>query len=442
MKTCNKKRGGCLENCVFKRRIWTNIIKVIVFVILNCVALTINYFYIDQYVAYSKNTLNCIVLVYDVTCFIYVNNKLRDFKKNNYLWKKLFGMREKDILKSWYEKNWIIYIFFVFGNICVGLSGNCVLKIIGIINVLLIFNMMVLFAYCTGFKRAYMSKIFCLVCIIWMAIMTINILGIVVKSQSIDDFLNKLSLSLPMMIFLFVFNNKTIAMSVVLFFINIVMMWELKRLDNSAYEEVDLKYFKMNFVKRPYKLAVFKSGFVSRNLSLFLVNKKTVYFIITYLGYFYLSWNLAYNESVFMVITIVGIIIVGGCVDFLFHADAENKMWYRSFGETYVAFLVKKLVVEFLIQLPILCLFLINSIIFNYDWITIAFLIIYSILYGVAWALFFSSYYLDMKKSYVKFEIIRIMIAMILIINPITCFFMNIYWYKRGERRWKKYVGY
>ena len=66
---------------------------------------------------------------------------------------------------------------------------------------------------------------------------------------------------------------------------------------------------------------------------------------------------------------------------------------------------------------------------------------VYSMLYGLGWVLYFVSYYVDMRERYVKFELVRMYVVMLLIINPVTNLLMCPYWYKTGKRRWTVYVG-
>ena len=65
----------------------------------------------------------------------------------------------------------------------------------------------------------------------------------------------------------------------------------------------------------------------------------------------------------------------------------------------------------------------------------------YSLLYGLGVVLYFSSYYIDMREHYVKFELVKMCFVMLLIINPVTNLLICPYWYKKGKRRWSVYVG-
>ena len=103
-------------------------------------------------------------------------------------------------------------------------------------------------------------------------------------------------------------------------------------------------------------------------------------------------------------------------------------------------FLRKKMIGEIQIQFVIVITYLICALINRYDISIVCMIMIYTVSCGICWVTYFSSYYVNMQRNYMTFEMIKLYVIMIVAAMPVLNIILSLYWYVCGTLRWNKYV--
>lgn len=387
---------------------------------------------------YEKNwnqVSNLVIVLAVLTWTIFIFNRVKNYQRSTYLWNKLLGMNEINIFMDFMKKNVWSCLILIFTILCFG-------NFSGIWNSILFCANIPMLLFRSGYNENRTGKFVILGEILWGIVLVIIVMRSIILSASVHEIISTVSSSFIVTCVVYYFKSLNIILIALGLIIAALLVYTFPKYDERVCRNFMFSFKKWSELKVLRKKNCFRNGSIGRQLSyIFCYIKYSLYFVVIYISYIFLAVNVSNNHDAFCIITVVYSIMIGGCIDFVFHVDSYNRQWYKVLGETYHGFFSKKVIMEYLLQLPVTGIFLICSWFCHYPWQSIVLIFVYSMLYGFGWVLYFASYYVDMREHYVKLELVRMYVVMLLIINPVTNLLMCPYWYKTGKRRWTVYVG-
>ncbi len=361
---------------------------------------------------------NILIIAIICTWNIYINNKIIEFKRDEYFWKKLLGMSEKSILFDFKKNNILVEccVLLIFGGISI--TYNFGWWIISLLNFVLLLNNMIMLVFRKKYRENLIGKLFTI------AMNTYYIYLFYTFIQAIIFGTNSYEISM--------YITKSFAVrgiaeiikkpSAIMFLTNVLLYTYLFATLPQYNDRVYL-----NKTKKQIKFS-------------FVMPENTVMLLIVYAGNIFLAINISHNENIFSMITCALTVLLGGTIDQNFHQDTCNKQWYRLLGEKYSVFWRKKMRVEIIIQFTIVVTYFICAIIQKYSINTVCITIFYFIVCSICWVSYFASYFVNMQRTYNWLEMIKLYVVMIVIAIPGLNLLLGICWNMQGCRRWKKYV--
>lgn len=394
------------------------------------------HYYLENY--YGENwdqVSNLVILLVILTWTVFVFNKVKSYQKGIYLWNKLLGMDEAHIFKDFMRKNIGPCLMLVITILCFGSFS-------GVWNGILFCFDISLFFFRSGYNGNRTGKFVILGAALWGIVFDIIVIRSVMCSSSVHEVISLISSSFIVRYAVYCFTSSGILPMVLGLITAALLVYTFPIYDERVCRNSMFYLKKWSGINALRKRNGFLDGFPGRQLSYFFCNiMYGLCFAVLYISYIFLTVNISDKEEAFSILTVVLSIMIGGCIDSVFHVDSYHRQWYKALGETYHGFFSKKLIIEYLLQLPVIGIFIICSWMSRYAWQSAFFVLGYSLLYGLGVVLYFSSYYIDMREHYVKFELVKMCFVMLLIINPVTNLLICPYWYKKGKRRWSVYVG-
>lgn len=395
----------------------------------------LNYYLVNYYGENWNQVSNLVILSAVLTWTIFIFTSVKSYHRSTYLWNKLLGMDEIHIFMDFMKKNvWSCFIL-IFTILCFG-------NFSGIWNSILFCTNIPMLFFRAGYNENRTGKFLILGESLWGIVFVIVVMRSIILSGSVYEIIRTVSSSFIVTYVVCYFTSSNIIWIALGLITAALLGAAFPKYDESVCRNSIFSFKKWTELKRLSKKNDFRDGSIGRQLSYIFGNiKYSLYFAVIYISYIFLAVNISNNEEAFSIITVVFSIMIGGCIDFVFHVDSYHRQWYKVLGETYHSFFSKKVMIEYLLQLPVIGTFLICAWICHYAWQSMFLIFVYSMLYGLGWVLYFTSYYVDMREHYVKFELVKMYFVMLIILNPITNLLMCPYWYKTGKRRWSVHVG-
>lgn len=379
-------------------------------------------FYIWEFYVMKMEYISNLVLIY--SCFvwlIYINSRITDYLEKAYLWNKILGMSEKDIFTEFQKKNLlaaalllVIYVSAAIVEHTTALSVMC-----GSINMIIMLNNITILFLRSRYRHNINGKITVVgICVYYIGIF-FSMISEIIAGGNAHEIAVRITKS-----DVIVYGASIVKYPPVVFIVVNVALCIGLNFTFGAYDDRVCEKHTGRFVKKHINLP-----------DNFLV------LLILYAADIFLAVNISHNKNAFSVLNIIIIVLISGAVDDIFHEDTCNKQWYRLLGEKYSGLWWKKLRYEAVILSVIIVVYLICAVFHHYDIKTVGMVGAYALACGVCWVTYFAYYYVKMQRKYMRFELIKMYMALVIIAVPGINLLFGTYWYCTGWRRWKKYVG-
>lgn len=362
--------------------------------------------------------LNLLILASICMWCIYTNNRIAEYQGSKYEWEKLLGKSEKRILIEFQKENILVQGLALIFYAVITVSHNVLIWLLGIFNFILLINNIIMLIFRKKYHGNLSGKLFMAGMYAYFVWIFYTFIQQIIEGGSAYEIVVHIINSLCI--------RNVVGMvkqpPVFIVLVNIIVF---------AYLFLTLPQYNDRVCSNYSKIRIKRHINLTKNIAMLLV---------LYSGYIFLGINISYNQNFFSVITGVFIIILSGTIDDSFHEDVCNKQWYKLLGEKYSCFLRKKMIEEIQIQFVIVITYLICALINRYDISIVCMIMIYNVSCGICWVTYFSSYYVNMQRNYMTFEMIKLYVIMIVAAMPVLNIILSLYWYVCGTLRWNKYV--
>lgn len=377
-----------------------------------------------------------------ISCISLINCRIREFCNGEYIYYKLIGMKEWHIFKRLLSKNVLGYIIFGSISYIIAYSANICTAILTVSKFVLLILLLTIMIYLLHYNKvAY--KLCVIGCDMGIMLLLIDILkkvvdlleiGMDIKSIFITIF-NNMVFELYYKI-MFEKNNYIIVLLLVCF---LPVPYTLKKCEEKVIELNEKGCNKKDIFSHITECKIVKRYFKELFVAMRSIGN-LVSFLFFYFVYFLVLLLIGKNTTLIMIFSLIAILIVNYGMECVYTSDLLTKNYYKVLGEEYKNFLSKKIRASFVLNTVIFVMYIIKCISINAFLEEVIFLLVFQILNILYWNLFYSYFYMKMKRYHDVFDDLKVFIVAIGVLIPVLNIALCLAFYKKGKKRWDSYV--